>query len=145
MQPKNKTRPDQAPQDVVQPCPVMLRCLPPLPPVRTRPGFSTTTRISPMANLRCTSDGYDLGPNDIAQLVFEVVVIALRVVLVEHEYDKRREFCRDGSTTLCYSSGGAVVFKLKERSGLALATSWLLANHFFAPGHAWRKSHSGFR
>ena len=41
-----------------------------------------------MANLRCSSGGHDFGDNDVAQLAFDVVVIALKLVLVEHEYVK---------------------------------------------------------
>ena len=41
-----------------------------------------------MVNLRCTSDGFDLGDNDITQLVYDAVVVDLKLVLVEHEYDK---------------------------------------------------------
>ena len=41
-----------------------------------------------MASLRCSSGGCDLGGNDTAQLVYEAVVIAVKFVLVKHEYVK---------------------------------------------------------
>ena len=41
-----------------------------------------------MANLRRSSNGRDLGDNDIAQLVYDAVVIALMVALAAHAYVK---------------------------------------------------------
>ena len=60
-----------------------MEVLPPLPLVRTHVAWIGPPQLLPISNLRCSSSGSDLGVNDVAQLVFDAVVLAVRLVLVE--------------------------------------------------------------